>query len=118
MFTAIIGTACSSESQVSTPEGLCTALTVIASAATGMATLSMRARRRGRIVMVVASGPRHQAAGHGLFLQEMRLGGAAYISRLNRLDAVWPILDIGDGEPDRERGAVILGARELVVLLV
>src|SRR6185503_1680981 len=118
MFTAMIGIACSSESQVSTPDGLITALTVIAFAAPGIATDSKSARTRGRIFMVVASWPRLHAAGDGFFLHEMGLGDTAHVRRLNGLDAVRPIFDVGDGEPDRERGAVVLRQLELIVLLV
>src|SRR5262245_10708295 len=101
MFTAMIGIACSSESHVSMPDGLGTALTVIAFAAPGMAAVKRSARRSGRIFMVVASRPRLHAAGDGIFLHEIGLRDAAHIHGLNRLDAVRPILDVGDREPDR-----------------
>src|SRR5690349_2790473 len=118
MFTAIIGTECSSESQVSTPDGLCTAFTVIAFAAAGMATLMRSARRMGRIFMVVASRPGLHAAGDGFFLQEMSLSDAPDIGGLHGPDAVRPIFDVGERQADRERGAVVLRHLHLIVLLV
>src|SRR5215213_11944955 len=118
MFTAIMGSECSSESQVSTPCGLCTALTVIASAVSGMATDRSSASAKGRSFIVITSWPREHAADHGFFLHENALCDPADVGRLNRLDAVGPILDVGNGEADRKRGAVVVRELELVVLLV